>query len=175
MSKAFTKDDDSGPPRVVPKRAPLPDGVPNYVTARGLLALRAEHHDLARQRAAAAAAGDRATKDVCAVLDERLVDLDARLARSELVSIPVPPPEEVRFGAHVTLVTLNGAARAYRIVGVDEADPKRGSIAFVAPLARAVLGKRVGDTALVRTPHGEEELEIVRVEYCSGASPTPDT
>jgi transcription elongation factor GreB len=71
----------------------------------------------------------------------------------------------VRFGARVTVRAENGEERRYRIVGVDEADVEHGQIAFVAPLARALLGKHAGETAVVRTPRGEEELDVVSVDY----------
>ena len=59
----------------------------------------------------------------------------------------------------------SGGERRYEIVGVDEADVAHGRVAFVAPLARALLGKRVGDVALLRTPRGEEELEVLAIDY----------
>jgi transcription elongation factor GreB len=61
--------------------------------------------------------------------------------------------------------TESGDERRYRIVGVDEADVAHGRVAFVAPLARALLGKKVGDGATVRTPGGEEELEVLAIAY----------
>ena len=78
--------------------------------------------------------------------------------------LPPEPRDQVRFGATVT-VDGAGGVRRYQIVGVDEADAARGKIAFVSPLARALLGSAVGDTARLRAPRGEEELEIVAVEY----------
>jgi transcription elongation factor GreB len=65
-----------------------------------------------------------------------------------------------------------GALCTFQLVGVDEANASEGRIAFVAPLARALLGKRTGEAALVRTPQGEEELELVRFEY---DPPGPDS
>lgn len=162
MSKAFTKDDDAGPALVVPRRAPLPAGQPNYVTARGLALLRTE---LATLRAEQAASGARAEGAPDAALLERLAELEDRLATAELVVPPRPAPAEARFGATVSVVTEAGVERTYAIVGVDEADAAAGRIAFVAPLSRALLGKRAGDIATVRTPHGNEELEILRVSY----------
>jgi transcription elongation factor GreB len=82
-----------------------------------------------------------------------------------LVDRAQPAPSDARFGAEVTVRNLAGAVRSYRIVGVDEADASRSAIAFVAPLARALLGKRVGDVALVVTPAGEDELEILAIRY----------
>jgi transcription elongation factor GreB len=58
-----------------------------------------------------------------------------------------------------------GRDRSYQIVGVDEADPSSGRITFVAPLARALLGRSLGESLSVRTPHGEEELDIVEISY----------
>jgi transcription elongation factor GreB len=79
----------------------------------------------------------------------------------------------VRFGAAVEVRAATGAPRTYRIVGVDEAEPAAGLIAFVSPIARALLGRRVGESVSVRTPRGEEEIEIVRVDY-SDPSGAPD-
>lgn len=162
MSKAFTKDDDSAPPPFVPRRAPLPPGQPNYVTARGLALLREELTALRAEHAAASASGDVAQ---AATFAERVNELEAHLATAELVPVASPAPREVRFGATVVVRGASGVERSYRIVGVDEADASAGRIAFVAPLARALIGKRAGDTALVRTPNGEEELEVVSVRY----------
>ena len=161
MSKAFTKDDDAAPPPVVPRRAPLPPGQPNYVTARGLAQLRAE---LARLRAEHGGAPS-ADAPLDAARLARLAELEERVSTAELVPKASPAPPEARFGARVTVRTAAGAEHVYSIVGVDEARASEGLIAFVAPLARALLGKRAGDSALVRTPHGEDELEVVRVSY----------
>ena len=162
MSKAFTKDDDASAPPLVPRRAPLPPGQPNYVTARGLAALREELASLRAEHAATSARGDMTQ---AAAFAERMSELEARLALAELVPVPSPAPGEVRFGATVTVRSESGVERTYAIVGVDEADASAGRIAFVAPLARALIGKRAGEAAVVRTPHGDEELELVDVRY----------
>jgi len=168
VSKAFTKDDDQGEPLLVPRRAPLPAGVPNYVTPRGLAALRAELVELTAELLHARTgetASDPERTRTAAALTERLAELEARIGSAELVPRAEQPPSEVRFGARVTVRHPAGALRTYQIVGVDEANATEGRIAFVAPLARALLGKRAGEAALVRTPQGEEELELVRLEY----------
>ena len=103
------------------------------------------------------------TQDLAA-LAQRRSDLEQRIASAEIVALPREPRDQVRFGAIVT-VDGEGGVRRYQIVGVDEADAARGKLAFVSPLARALLGARVGDTARLRAPRGEEELEIVAVEY----------
>jgi len=144
VSKAFTKDDRADEPVVVRHRSPLPDGVPNYVTPRGVQALRAA--------LAAAEPGARRSE----------------LERQVAAAVPAPPPadrDEIRFGARVTMRDRNGDMRRVQIVGVDEASPAAGLIAFVAPLARALLGRRVGDAVTVRAPGGSEELEVLTIDY----------
>ncbi|MFO0573595.1 MAG: GreA/GreB family elongation factor [Polyangia bacterium] len=171
MSKAFTKDEGAASePVLVPPRAPLPDGVPNYVTARGLQLLRTELAELDAERTRTEAEPDEeARRRGLAVLQARRAELDARLRSAVLVDLAAQPRSEVRFGAEVTVRTAAGAQRTYAIVGVDEARAGAGSdrnrIAFTAPLARALLGRRVGDLCTVRTPRGEEELEILAVAY----------
>jgi len=145
VSKAFTKDDLPDAPVIVRHRPSLPDDMPNYVTARGLATLRS-------QLAASEPGGT------------RRAELEQRIASAVLG----PPPAdqgEIRFGAHVQVRAEDGRTRQVRLVGVDEADPPRGLIAFVAPLARALLGRRAGDLVSVRTPGGGEELEILAVTY----------
>lgn len=164
MSKAFTKDDDAAPPLIAPRRAALPDGVPNYVTSRGLARLRSELEQLS-QPEAPAASSDAERAQAHALRAARVAELEARIASAVLVRSEEQPRGEVRFGAEVTVRNLAGAVRHYRIVGVDEADAARSDVAFLAPLARALLGKRVGDVVAMRTPAGEDELEVLAIAY----------
>ena len=144
MSKAFTKDDRPDEPVVVRHRPALPEGLPNYVTRRGLQAFR----------------------DLLATTEPgvRRSELEQRIATAVLVAAPVHR-EEIRFGARVKLRDAAGALRQVRIVGVDEADPATGLVAFMAPLARALLGRGVGDRVSVRAPGSIEELEVLAVDY----------
>ena len=169
MSKAFTDEEAADLPAVVRPRAPLPGGVPNYVTARGLAALRDELAGLGAERTTAEALANAKERGrALGALARRRAELEERIATAELVA---PPPADgrdaVRFGARVGLVAADGG-RSYRIVGVDEADAASGAIAFTSPLARALLGKRRGDTVRLRAPRGDEELEIASVEYEDG-------
>jgi transcription elongation factor GreB len=169
VNKAFTKEDETDAPPMVPARAPLPAGTPNYVTLRGLEKLKAEQRELDDERArldGAASDADRAR--ALAHLAARRSALEDRLASAVLVDATKQPHDEVRFGASIEVCAANGASRTYQIVGVDEANPAAGRVAFVSPLARALLGRRVGDSVNVRTPRGEEELEIVRIDYGQG-------
>jgi len=172
VSKAFTSEETPDDPIVVPPRAPLPDGVPNYVTARGLALLRTELATLERDRAALTAApdeGDRARR--LAVHAARLAALSARIASARLVDPRQQPHDDVRFGATATLRREDGRTERYTIVGVDEADPAQGRIAFLAPLARAITGLRIGDSGTLRTANGEEALEVVAIAYDDDPEP----
>jgi transcription elongation factor GreB len=165
VSKAFTREDGAELPLIVPSRAPLPEGVPNYVTARGLARLREELAELGLDRGNVERDLEGVNRtQALAALAVRRAELEHRIASAELVSPPLGPVDTVRFGATVA-VDGEGGVRRYLIVGVDEADASRGRIAFVSPLARALLGRAVGDTVHVRTPRGEEDLEIVSVGY----------
>jgi transcription elongation factor GreB len=165
VSRAFTKEDDGGGELLVVPRAPLPVGVPNYVTPRGFRQLQAEHAELERERAALEASerGDRLAR--LNALAQRALALQARLASAELVDPRSQLQDSVRFGARVRVLHESGEQSQYRIVGVDEADAARGFLAFSAPLARALLGKRVGEVATLRTPRDSEELTVMEIGY----------
>lgn len=171
MSKAFTSEETPDDAIVVAPRAPLPPGVPNLVTARGLAQLRVELAALEAERARVQASGPGETEGPrrLAVLAARIAALAERLATAELVAPPEPTTGVVRFGATVTVRTLSGAAegeeRRFEIVGVDEADPAEGRVAFTSPIARALIGRAPGDETVVELPKGQESLEIVRVEH----------
>lgn len=172
MSKAFTKDDAWEEP-VVPPRAPLPAGVPNYVTPHGLMLLRTELAALEaeRRRLESDRSDEVERRRRLAIAGRRLSELAARIASAEVVDPHRQPHDRVRFGACVTLRTVTGdragEERRLEIVGVDEADAANGRVAFVAPIARAILGREVGETASLRTARGEEVLQVVSVEYAA--------
>jgi transcription elongation factor GreB len=165
VSKAFTSEETPDEPALVAPRAPLPEGVNNFVTARGLALLRAEQRALVAERARIEQLADDARPRALAAWTQRLAELEQRLGSAEVVDAAAQPRDEVRFGAKVVLSGADGRERRYQIVGVDEAEPEQGRIAFVSPLARALLGLRVGDGAIVRTPRAEEELEVIAIDY----------
>lgn len=163
MSKAFTDEEAGEDAPLVPARAPLPPGVPNYVTERGLALLREELAALQVERLRAdSLANDKQRGRALGALSERRIALEQRIATAEVVPAPSESLERVRFGATVTVTGADGERR-YEIVGVDEADPARAKLAFTSPLARALLGRAAGDTVSVHTPRGEETLEIASV------------
>ncbi len=161
MSKAFTKESELPDEPLRAEDLALPPGVPNYVTPAGLVALREEHHaiEVALLPSSNAPAADRPR------WEQRLGVVARRLELAEVVDPRAQPPDVVRFGATVTVEGDAGARRRYRLVGVDEADARRGLLSWRAPIARALLGLAIGDTAEVETPSGEAALTVVAIDY----------
>jgi transcription elongation factor GreB len=146
MSRAFLKDDADLEGVIVPHRAPLPAGVPNLVTPAGLARLEREHAELTAERDAwtgAPDAPDRARR--LAALGTALDELEGRLASARVVQPPAASDAPAGLGATVAVRFEDGEGARFTIVGVDEADPLEGRVAFTAPLAAAVLERRVGD------------------------------
>lgn len=170
MSKAFTREDDGddGAPER-PMGVDLPPGVKNYTTPEGAARLAAEIERLSqRERPRLAAAGD---AHGLREIDRRLAFLARRMEVTEVIYPERQPADRVRFGATVTLRDEAGVERSYRLVGVDEAYPRRGDISFRSPIARAVLGATVGAVVTLQTPRGDEELEVVALRYDKGSPP----
>ena len=170
MSSAFLKNETADAPVVIPARAPLPPGVTNYVTPRGLALLRAELTELEAEHAhfQTTESGDENDRTrQLALLNGRIANLNQRISSAKVVDSH--PQDEVRFGATVVLQTQVGKSagteRRFTIVGVDEADATQGLIAFTAPIARAMQGKRIGETVTVRTLHGEDNMMITAITY----------
>lgn len=157
VSKAFTKEDGESADEIVPVE-PWPRGVKNYLTPAGYARLRAEIEQLRSP-------GEPADPSKKRAAAERLRALLDRLEAAEVID--PQPSEEVRFGAEVTVEDDEGTQRRYRVVGVDEADPARGRVSWRSPLATALMGKRVGDSATLHTPRGDEDLTVVAIDYVS--------
>ncbi len=165
MSRAFTKEESSGGPVLIPPRAPLPPGATNYVTPNGLALLHAERDELETERASLDTLADEdERKRALAAHAGRLADLNARIASARVIRHE-PLPDEVRFGAAVTLTTGDGEERRFTIVGVDEAATAPDRVAFFAPIARAVTGCTVGEAVTLKTPRGEETLTVTAIRY----------
>ncbi len=107
-----------------------------------------------------------AAKERQALLDGRMRYLEARLALAEVIDPTTVQESKITFGATVTLNDLdNDTQVVYQIVGEDESDATSGKISISAPVARAMLGKNVGDDVIVKLPRGDREYEVVRIEY----------
>jgi transcription elongation factor GreB len=172
MSRGFTKEDDAQTPPIIPPRAALPPGTPNYVTPHGLEQLRAELAALEAERAQAEANRDNDTDRThqLSFFNGRLALLTERLGSAKVVEPPTKPLKEVRFGATVTLRTVSGGPkvgfeRKFTIVGVDEADIATGKVAFVAPIARAVQGAKLNKQVALKLGPKEEVVEVVSISY----------
>jgi transcription elongation GreA/GreB family factor len=166
MSRAFVKESDEAAVNEELPERPLPDH-PNYVTPAGLAQLRARLHELAAEREQLKAAGDR---EPLARGRQLEVERDARyvaaqLERAVVVDPAGQPKDEARFGAVVTVRDAAGREREYAIVGDDEADVPAGRISWASPLAKQLIGLKLGDTATWKRPDGAMEIEVVGIRY----------
>lgn len=158
MSRAFVKESD----RIEPlPEIPLSEH-PNHTTPAGLLRQQ--------QRLAALRAG----VDESAVLQDEAAQqaaaremrwLEARIASAIVVDPAQQPADRVAFGASVDVVDEHGVEATYRVVGEDETDAEHGSVSWLSPLAKAVLGGKVGDEVLWRRPAGDLRLELLAIRY----------
>jgi transcription elongation GreA/GreB family factor len=159
LSVAFTKEDsaETASETQLPDRPISPH--PNLVTEAGLKALEAQLQQAREAFEAAQQIDDVNERRRQAALPLRDARYFAERVRTAQV-MPTPTSNEtVAFGSTVTFKRDDGRVQRYRIVGEDEADPKAGSISFVSPVARSLMGKAVGDVA--GTP--PQELEIVAI------------
>ena len=159
MSVAFTKEEDSEAAAAdLPDRPISPH--PNLVTAAGLAQLDAELAKAKAAYAAAQAGGDvSADRTAMARATRDLRYYGARRASAQLTT-PDLALDTVQFGRKVTFEREDGRRQTFAIVGEDEADPAKGSVSYISPLARALLGKSVGDVASVNGA----EVEVVAID-----------
>lgn len=185
MSKAFTKEDDSGDsdelePQDDDQSSAIPTGTRNYVTPKGAKRLRDELHQLLHVErpkvvetvAWAAGNGDRSEnadyiygKRRLREIDRRMRFLQRRLDMAQEVDPALQKSDRVLFGATVTIENEDGDERTYQIVGIDETDAKLGRVSWISPIGKALLQAKVGDVVTLRTPKGEEEIEILSIVY----------
>ena len=137
---------------MVPPRAYLPDGVPNYVTKEGLDALKEELKNLEVERVKA---GDNYI--MVNFIDATIKQLVGRINSAVEVDLSKVSKDTVSFGAWVR---YNG--RVVRIVGVDEADVNKGLVSFVSPIAKMLIGKKVGDVIELK---GKERIVVEEVSF----------
>lgn len=107
-----------------------------------------------------------AAKEKQGLLDVQMREIEDKIARAQVIDPSTLNGNKVVFGA--TVVLLDSASEeevTYQVVGVDEADPKGGKVSVSSPIARALIGKRVGDEVVVRAPGGDREYEVVEVLF----------
>jgi transcription elongation GreA/GreB family factor len=165
MSRAFVKeqdgDSDAGEIHDLPQSAH-----PNYTTPCGLARLRERLAQAQEKRHGLLAAPGGVERDLpLANVAREIRYLEARIERAIPVDPAGQPSDEVAFGATVGVVDSAGRAREFAIVGEDEADAEHGSVSWVSPLARALLGSEVGDQIVWHRPAGDVELTIRSIRY----------
>ena len=159
----------------------MADSPPRFITPEGYARIRAEYDELFGSErpklvetiAWAAANGDRSENGDYIYGRRRLRELDRRLSylsRIMKAAKVVDPAaqttrDQVRFGATVELADEDDNRRSVTVVGDDEADAAAGRIGWSAPLARALIGARVGDERIVRLPSGEKSYEVIEISY----------
>ena len=153
MSRAFVKEDDGAGIEPLPDRPVSPH--PNIVTAEGLALIDRNLADLQERHAAALQAEDRAAQ---AAIARDLRYWSARRPSAQVVKAP-DTPAKVAFGTTVTIERDDGRKQTWRIVGEDEADPAHGTLSYVSPVARALMGRQIGD--VVRA--GNSDAAIVAI------------
>lgn len=180
MSKAFVKESESEEEAPDEPQA-LPAGVKNYITPNGFQRLQDELRNLTRVERPkvvevvswAAGNGDRSENGDYIYGKRRLREIDRRIRfltkRLEAAEVVDPQRqtnrEQVFFGATVTYANGRGEEHTVEIVGIDEADMAVGRVSWIAPIARALLKARAGDTVELRTPAGPESIEVLAVRY----------
>lgn len=154
MSKAFTRESDELPERVMVKPAAqgLPPGAKNYFTEQGAADLRVELQQLTAQ-------------PVSLATRQRIYDVQQALEEAVIVLPPPLPWVQVLFGARVTIRNQRQESLTYHIVGVNETGTGENNISWRSPVAKALLKMHVGDRIRLRIPEGEQNWEILKIEY----------
>jgi transcription elongation factor GreB len=182
MSKAFTKESEYDDNDALQDDADQTlAGVKNYITPAGLQRLRDELNQFTRVERPkvveivswAAGNGDRSENGDYLYGKKRLREIDRRirhLTKRIESAIPVDPDQQrnrdqIFFGAAVTYADARGAEHTVTIVGIDEANLEAGLVSWISPIARALLKAREGDAVKIRTPTGEESIEVLEISY----------
>jgi len=178
VSKAFVREDSDAPEEPL-EAPPVAARGKNYISPAGFARLKAELRELVEVErpevvktvAWAASNGDRSEngdylygKKRLREIDRRVRFLIKRLENAEVVNSSGRGTDQIFFGASVRLRSGAGEKKI-TILGLDEVDPAQGIVSWVSPIARALLKAREGDTVTLRTPGGEEKLEILEVRY----------
>ena len=153
-------------------RVPMtPEG--HAALAAELSALKAERPKISQEIGIARDHGDlkenaeyHAAKDKQGMCEARIADIEDKLARAEVIDPSTLSGDKVKFGAFVELEDMdNGKLVTYRLVGPDESDLEQGKISITSPVARAIVGKEVGDEVQVQTPGGVRNYEVSDVRW----------
>ena len=168
MSRGFVREGDQEELPMVPKRAYLPEGVANFVTREGMDLLLKEKEELISEREDLDEANENENEKRIAknFLNAKLQLLNERIADARVVEITGQPPDEIAFGATVTVrSSVAGNIQTFRIVGVDEADISKGKISFISPLAKVLINKKAGDRVKLKRDKEDIVFEIIEIVY----------
>lgn len=165
MSRAFVNEDNIGQANAELAERPISPH-PNYVTPAGALELQTWEEDLAaRLVELKKSADDTFTKERIAEVERDLRYVRARLDSAILVNPASQNHETVLFGAIVEVEDDEGKRHNFYIIGEDEADAQANKVSWISPLAKALIGHKVGDTVVWQRPIGNMTLEILDIHY----------
>ncbi|MDF1558981.1 MAG: GreA/GreB family elongation factor [Bacteroidales bacterium] len=166
MSRGFVREGDQEEVPMVPQRAYLPEGVPNFVTRNGMEELLAEKEALIQERENLNIANENEKRLAINFIKAKLQLLNNRIAEARIVEPEEQQKNEVTFGATVTLKNAtSGKIQTFQIVGVDEADIARGKVSFISPVARALINKKVGERIFLKRDRSDIVFEIIDISY----------
>ena len=166
MSRGFVKEEDQEEAPFIPPRAALPEGAINYVTPNGMDQLKAEMEELENERTEVPTKNETERRRDLAVINGKINLLQERIVSARILEPADQPKDEIRFGAKVTYKMMaNNITNTFQIVGVDEAEIKKNKIAFVAPIAVAITGHKVGEVVDFKLGNETRKLEILSIEY----------
>lgn len=107
-----------------------------------------------------------AAKERQSMIEGRIAEIQGKLAGAEVIDPSQIKADRIVFGATVSILDTESEEKfVYSIVGVDESDVKKGMISILSPIARALIGKKTGDTVTVQSPKSDKEFEILGFEY----------
>lgn len=166
MSRGFVKEDDLELAGTDLPERPISE-LPNYVTPNGLKQLKEIENTLLDERELLAVKKEDPTAvQRLAMVDRDLRYVQARLEQAILVEIPQDQtPSAAVFGTTVIVEDDEGEQHHFQIVGEDEADIALGTVSFASPLAKALIGHKVGDSVRWKRPAGDLNLEIIQITY----------
>ncbi|WP_394780765.1 transcription elongation factor GreB [Undibacterium sp.] len=181
MNKAFVKETEQDDEDQDTSAPPIPAGAKNYMTPEGYDSMKTEllqlidtdRPEVVKIVSWAASNGDRSENGDYIYGKRRLREIDRRIRfltkRLDLAEVVDPRvhhgSDQIFFGATVRYENQHGEEKTITITGVDEFDPLKGKISWISPVARALTKARTGDTIVLQTPGGEDELYILDVTY----------
>ena len=166
MSRGFVKESDQEELPIVPPRADLPAGTVNYVTEVGYNALLAERDKMIQDRDGLLISDENENRITVNFINAKLNLLLDRIATAKIVDLSNQPKDSIRFGADVFFtIDSDPKIQNYQIVGVDEANIAKRKIAFNSPVAKILIDRKVGDTAILKLEKAQREFKITAIKY----------